>query len=413
VQALGEEGRYYPQISMEGIPHRTGRSDPGWVRRTESESPVIIRPSASSVGRCRRAFSVSFAEESDASRASVTVVARSARDAQSSAIRSLVRSARRSSLHPLERQVVAIHFECSRLAAGGGSGQRKPFCELISPLRGPFCRRSVDSPALSERGAKGKPRSRCEPCGFSSATLVLLPRPGYWRLLLLAGFDARAGGARRAPRRGARARGDRNPRLSRRVIFAGERASRSYLLHGFGADKSNWVRVARFLTPEVSRRRPDLPGFGESTRDPNARYGVDDQVERVHAIVRTSVSERFTSAVNSMGGRSPACTQRATAGSEEPVVAGPGLGDVRQAERARSATRARRQSTPRERTPRIRAAARLRVRHPVPRIPRPIERYLAERAVEFRPFNEKVVRRTCRPPRSCWRTSSKGCRRRR
>src|SRR5438309_6694007 len=51
------------------------------------------------------------------------------------------------------------------------------------------------------------------------------------------------------------------------------------LLHGFAADKSNWVRVAKFLTPQFEVVAPDLPGFGESTRDANARYAIADQVE--------------------------------------------------------------------------------------------------------------------------------------
>jgi len=62
------------------------------------------------------------------------------------------------------------------------------------------------------------------------------------------------------------------------AYLAGGTGDHLLLLHGFGADKDNWVRVAQYLTPHFYVIAPDLPGFGESTRDPNARYAVDDQV---------------------------------------------------------------------------------------------------------------------------------------
>src|SRR2546421_7066063 len=46
------------------------------------------------------------------------------------------------------------------------------------------------------------------------------------------------------------------------------------LLHGFGGDKSVWVRVAKHLTPHFRVVALDLPGFGDSTRDPRAHYGI-------------------------------------------------------------------------------------------------------------------------------------------
>ena len=51
------------------------------------------------------------------------------------------------------------------------------------------------------------------------------------------------------------------------------------LLHGFGADKDNWSRVARDLTPHFQVIAPDLPGFGDSSREPKASYAFDDQVD--------------------------------------------------------------------------------------------------------------------------------------
>ncbi|UUZ47916.1 alpha/beta fold hydrolase [Massilia sp. B-10] len=38
------------------------------------------------------------------------------------------------------------------------------------------------------------------------------------------------------------------------------------LIHGFGGDKDNFTRIARFLTPHYRVIIPDLPGFGDATR---------------------------------------------------------------------------------------------------------------------------------------------------
>jgi pimeloyl-ACP methyl ester carboxylesterase len=86
------------------------------------------------------------------------------------------------------------------------------------------------------------------------------------------------------------------------VYLIGGRGEPLILLHGFGADKSNWVRVAVYLTSHFRVVVPDLPGFGESTRDPSSRYAVPDQVERVHAFVQTLGLHDVNVGGNSMGG---------------------------------------------------------------------------------------------------------------
>jgi abhydrolase domain-containing protein 6 len=53
------------------------------------------------------------------------------------------------------------------------------------------------------------------------------------------------------------------------------------LVHGFGADKNNFTRVARLLTPQYRVVIPDLPGFGEASKPADASYAIDDQVERL------------------------------------------------------------------------------------------------------------------------------------
>ncbi len=86
------------------------------------------------------------------------------------------------------------------------------------------------------------------------------------------------------------------------AYLAGGTGDHLLLLHGFGADKDNWVRVARYLTPHFHVIAPDLPGFGESTHDPNARYAIDDQVQRLHAFVQVLGLGTFHLGGNSMGG---------------------------------------------------------------------------------------------------------------
>ncbi|WP_444888472.1 alpha/beta fold hydrolase [Microbulbifer sp. JMSA008] len=74
------------------------------------------------------------------------------------------------------------------------------------------------------------------------------------------------------------------------------------LLHGFGADKDNWVRLARYLTPHFQIIAPDLPGFGESFKDPDLNYDVLPQTQRLNSFVNAMGLEHFHLAGNSMGG---------------------------------------------------------------------------------------------------------------
>lgn len=74
------------------------------------------------------------------------------------------------------------------------------------------------------------------------------------------------------------------------------------LVHGFGADKDNFTRVARFLTPHDRVVIPDLPGFGESSKPDNLDYGIADQVERLHALTQQLGLTRFHLGGSSMGG---------------------------------------------------------------------------------------------------------------
>lgn len=74
------------------------------------------------------------------------------------------------------------------------------------------------------------------------------------------------------------------------------------LIHGFGGDKDNFTRIARFLTPHYRVIIPDLPGFGDATRDLKASYTMAEQVGRMHALVTQLGIARFHLGGNSMGG---------------------------------------------------------------------------------------------------------------
>ena len=74
------------------------------------------------------------------------------------------------------------------------------------------------------------------------------------------------------------------------------------LIHGFGGDKDNFTRIARLLTPHYRVIIPDLPGFGDASRDPAASYRMSDQVRRVHALLQQLGAGRVHLGGNSMGG---------------------------------------------------------------------------------------------------------------
>ena len=74
------------------------------------------------------------------------------------------------------------------------------------------------------------------------------------------------------------------------------------LVHGFGADKDNFTRVARYLTPHYRVIVPDLVGFGESAHRTDVDYRYAAQAERLHAFVQSLGLSRIDIGGNSMGG---------------------------------------------------------------------------------------------------------------
>ena len=74
------------------------------------------------------------------------------------------------------------------------------------------------------------------------------------------------------------------------------------LIHGFGGDKDNFTRIARHLGTHFHVVIPDLPGFGDASRVPDARYDIASQVARVRAFVDALGLGRIHLGGNSMGG---------------------------------------------------------------------------------------------------------------
>lgn len=74
------------------------------------------------------------------------------------------------------------------------------------------------------------------------------------------------------------------------------------LLHGFGANKDNWSQIAPLLSPHFRLIVPDLPGFGDSTRNLDARYAADEQVARLKSFIADLGLGPVHVGGNSMGG---------------------------------------------------------------------------------------------------------------
>jgi pimeloyl-ACP methyl ester carboxylesterase len=74
------------------------------------------------------------------------------------------------------------------------------------------------------------------------------------------------------------------------------------LLHGYGGTYANWLLAAKYLTGNFRVIIPDLPGWGSSTRLPDADYGYAAQVERLHGFADALHLGRIAIAGHSMGG---------------------------------------------------------------------------------------------------------------
>lgn len=93
------------------------------------------------------------------------------------------------------------------------------------------------------------------------------------------------------------------PDGTRYVYLDGGRGTPLILLHGFGADKDNFTRIARFLTPKFRVIIPDHVGFGESSHPADADYRPEAQVARLERFADALGLSTIHLGGNSMGGQ--------------------------------------------------------------------------------------------------------------
>jgi pimeloyl-ACP methyl ester carboxylesterase len=86
------------------------------------------------------------------------------------------------------------------------------------------------------------------------------------------------------------------------VYLEGGQGEPLVLLHGFGGDKDNFTRVARFLTPHYRVIVPDHIGFGESSHPQDADYSAGVQAARIRTLAKALGITKLHIGGNSMGG---------------------------------------------------------------------------------------------------------------
>ncbi|WP_298449426.1 alpha/beta hydrolase [uncultured Marinobacter sp.] len=74
------------------------------------------------------------------------------------------------------------------------------------------------------------------------------------------------------------------------------------LVHGFGANKDNWTRIARELTDDFNVYAIDLPGHGESSKPLDLGYRFEEQVAYLAGIIEALGISEMHMMGNSMGG---------------------------------------------------------------------------------------------------------------
>lgn len=74
------------------------------------------------------------------------------------------------------------------------------------------------------------------------------------------------------------------------------------MVHGFGANKDNWTRLADQLTDDFNVYAIDLPGHGDSSKPLDLGYTLDEQTGHLAGILTALDIDRFHMMGNSMGG---------------------------------------------------------------------------------------------------------------
>ncbi|MFT4560507.1 MAG: abhydrolase domain-containing protein 6 [Gammaproteobacteria bacterium] len=162
------------------------------------------------------------------------------------------------------------------------------------------------------------------------------------------------------------------------------------LLHGFGANKDNWSQIAPFLVPHYRLIIPDLPGFGDSTRNADARYGVDEQLGRLQQLIEKLELGAVHLGGNSMGGYFAGlyAARNADAVKSQWLLAPAGVISAQPSEYARCIEAGENPllvDTPADFARLIEMCF-----TKVPYVPKVFQRCLCERNVRERSFNEKI-----------------------
>ena len=74
------------------------------------------------------------------------------------------------------------------------------------------------------------------------------------------------------------------------------------LIHGFGANKDNWTRLAKEFKGEFNVYAIDLPGHGDSSKPLDIGYRFEDQVSYLNQVLAELGVKQFHMMGNSMGG---------------------------------------------------------------------------------------------------------------
>lgn len=86
------------------------------------------------------------------------------------------------------------------------------------------------------------------------------------------------------------------------AYYEGGKGPTVVLLHGYAGDRDVWLDVAPYLTNNFHLIIPDLPGWGQSTRRPDANYDIAHQAARFAGFVHTLELKHFVLVGHSMGG---------------------------------------------------------------------------------------------------------------
>jgi abhydrolase domain-containing protein 6 len=84
--------------------------------------------------------------------------------------------------------------------------------------------------------------------------------------------------------------------------YEGGKGPTIVLLHGFAANKETWLEMVKGLTDHFHVIIPDLPGWGESSRNEGGDYGIPAQAARIEAFAAAVGAQRFLLVGQSMGG---------------------------------------------------------------------------------------------------------------